>query len=292
MSNKNEEELVRLQSDIDRTRERMSGTLETLVHQARQTIKDDAKAVKESVKTDVREAVAHAKESARAATIGKMEDLATRAGDAMHNTKDTLIDTVRQNPIPAALVGVGLVWLLMNRSSSARRRSENGHDNGSNGEHGPRRLLHAASDKIHDATLSAGQAMEHAAEKTSDLAHRAKDATGRGIQRAGEGIANIARQVPAQARRAERAAVDVYQEHPLAVGAAVLGVGAIIALSLPRTAREDELFGGARDRLVDRAKDLAHDASGAVRKLSEDAAGGLKDRLQASAQAGADRADR
>ena len=65
------------------------------------SVKQDAIALKDSVKEDVIAAIADAKSSARAATFGKLEDFATQAGDAMNSSKDTLVDTVRQNPIPS-----------------------------------------------------------------------------------------------------------------------------------------------------------------------------------------------
>jgi hypothetical protein len=37
----------------------------------------------------------------------------------MNDVRDSLIDTIRQNPLPATLAGVGIGWLLMNRSRSA-----------------------------------------------------------------------------------------------------------------------------------------------------------------------------
>ena len=78
---------------------------------------------KQAVKTDIEGAINRTKQSVRAATLGRAEDIATQAGDLMNTAKDTLIDTVKQNPIPAALAGIGIAWLLMNRSSSARRRA-------------------------------------------------------------------------------------------------------------------------------------------------------------------------
>ena len=54
------------------------------------SVRDDVVAAKDAVKEDVRQAIADAKASARAATLGKLEDFATHAGDAMNSTKDTI----------------------------------------------------------------------------------------------------------------------------------------------------------------------------------------------------------
>ena len=39
----------------------------------------------------------------------------------MNDTRESLVETIRQNPIPAAFAGIGIAWLLMNRSSRQRR---------------------------------------------------------------------------------------------------------------------------------------------------------------------------
>ncbi len=47
------------------------------------------------------------------------------------------------------------------------------------------------------------------------------------------------------------------RERPLVAGAAAIGIGAAVTMMLPKTEREDELLGEARDAMVDRAKDVA-----------------------------------
>ena len=96
------------------------------VDNAEEKIKRGLSEARDAVKQDVREAIVGAKQAMRAATLGKVEDLATNIGDQMNNARDTLIDTVRSNPLPAGLVGVGLVWLLMNRSKSSKNHGTAG----------------------------------------------------------------------------------------------------------------------------------------------------------------------
>ena len=106
--------------------------IETGLAEARDTVKKDlgeqlegAEAklrkgiadAKEGMKHELQEAMAGARQPARAATLGRVEDLATTIGDTMNDSKQTLLDTVRANPLPAAIAGVGPAWLLMNRSS-------------------------------------------------------------------------------------------------------------------------------------------------------------------------------
>lgn len=173
------------------------------------SVKEDVIAAKDAMRDDVRQAIADAKTSARAATFGKLENFATQAGDAMNTTKDTLIDTVRQNPIPAALMGVGLAWLLMNRSSSASQRRmsgsndrdydrsfDRGYDGRGNDGRGRPQSGMQRSGNEHNAMDAAGSALR-----------KAKDATTSAIGQAADGVSHLADDVRDQASNlAHRAA--------------------------------------------------------------------------------------
>ena len=164
-------------------------------------IKKGLSEAKESVKQDLQEAVKGAKQSVRAATIGKVENLATDIGDAMNQTRDTLIETVRQNPIPAALAGVGLAWLLMNRSKSASARANGGSHAGfvdsrgyriggmrpegygmerapQGAQHGAGYVVDHLGNAVHQATDAAGNAIHTASDAMSSAFHQASSAAG------------------------------------------------------------------------------------------------------------------
>ncbi len=111
-----------------RAREVFHEELGTLKEHAREGLNEAAKAIKtelheakETVKEDVREAIDSAKRSLHDATVGRAQRLAHQLGDTMTDTKESVIETVRQNPIPAALIGAGLAWLLIGRAKSGAR---------------------------------------------------------------------------------------------------------------------------------------------------------------------------
>ena len=93
---------------------------------------------------------------------------------------------------------------------------------------------------------------------------------------------SIGPEVPRQARRVEQQAERTFLDNPLAVGAAVLAVGAVVGLSLPRSRREDQLMGETRDRLLQGAQGAAHDAAIAVRHLGEEAASAINGGLSST----------
>lgn len=172
------------------------------------SVKEDVIAAKDAVKEDVRQAIADAKNSARAATLGQLENFATQAGDAMNTTKDTLVDTIRQNPIPAALMGVGLAWLLMNRSSAAsqrRARSERGRD------------YDRSFDRGYDGRDNNGRGrpesgmqrrVDHEAMNAGGALRKAKDATSAALGQAADGVSHLASDVRDQASDLAHRAAD------------------------------------------------------------------------------------
>lgn len=66
-------------------------------------------------------------------------------------------------------------------------------------------------------------------------------------------------------RRARR----VNRQHPLLVGAAVLGAGFLLGSLLPNTRREHELMGPTRDRLLESGKETAQQALTQVKSAVE-----------------------
>jgi ElaB/YqjD/DUF883 family membrane-anchored ribosome-binding protein len=62
-----------------------------------------------------------AKETIKEATIGKVEEMAHNASRKANRWSTSLVDTIKQNPVPAAMIGIGLGWLLMKGSNGEAR---------------------------------------------------------------------------------------------------------------------------------------------------------------------------
>ena len=58
--------------------------------------------------------------------------------------------------------------------------------------------------------------------------------------------------------------LGLIHDNPIVAGFAALAVGALIGALIPESDREHELMGGARDRLADRARELAANAGRAA----------------------------
>jgi hypothetical protein len=244
-----EAETAEIRAEIQATRERMSDNLEQLGERL------NPENIKDRVKQDVRDA-----------TIGRVENMAQNAADKLGEATETLgeaqrsmMDVVRENPIPAAMVGIGLGWLAYNtrqkRSfSDARARQRMGRMGSGRYAGGYEQGGYGAGRGY--GTGGEGEE-EGTAERMHDRAHELSDTSqrkaGELADRAQEMAGSMADETRHQARRLE----DQFYENPLAIGAAALTLGVAIGLAIPETRKEQELMGSARDRLADRARDVA-----------------------------------
>ena len=171
-------------------------------------------------------------------------------------------DTVRDNPVPAAMVGIGLGWLLLSQSRSgtaadrpagrvdpSRPADRFTEDPVADGEHpGPgvraRQAREWARERAEGVRDSVGERAEDTYRRVSDTAHRAG-------ARAGDTAA---------------AAGNFVQRRPILTGVAVAGLGAVIAAALfARTDRGERLV----SRAADAGRDAAHRMGETVRSAAQ-----------------------
>jgi hypothetical protein len=175
-----------------------------------------------------------------------------------------LAETTRNNPMPVALIGVGIAWLAMsgrNGSSmgSAHRRMASeidtlGPEFDGFGSEGP-----SISERAREATHRAREAGEHARDRVSDTVHGARERVSETMDGARDTMHRVADRSRRTYAQARSSVSHVVEEQPLVIGALGLAVGAALGAALPRTEQEDELMGDARDSLMDRASDTAHE---------------------------------
>jgi ABC-type transporter Mla subunit MlaD len=189
---------AKIKKGLTEARDKVKSDLREELTHVESKLKQGLSDARDHVKHELQEAVTGAKRSARAATLGKVENLATDIGDAMNDTRDTLLDTIRQNPLPAALAGVGLAWLLMNRSKSASRTRSQGfvdpRGHAYAGEHdvreGVRHAMHEAQGTarhvVDDIGSALGSAVHRASDVANGLAHDASEATAGAIHQASD----------------------------------------------------------------------------------------------------------
>ena len=246
-----------IRADIERTRERLGDTVEALGAQLNPSL------LKQRVKDSVHEA-----------TIGRVKNMASNARDKAEASGRGLIETLRDNPIPAAMIAGGIGWLLFNKRRGTVERSaavEVDYDYRSELRSG-------------DGNVAGDATIDHSREMPSTdrdgVAHRVAT----GARDAGEKVASTARTVGdkvsssaskvahgvADKARAGSARVEeALHENPMVLGVVAAAVGLAVGMSVPVSERESKLMGGKRDELMDKAKDAISDTRDKVRNAAE-----------------------
>jgi ElaB/YqjD/DUF883 family membrane-anchored ribosome-binding protein len=140
---------------------------------------------------------------------------------------------------------------------------------------GVKEKLGAAGDKLRDAKDSAADSVRGAKDS-------AMNSMRSGAHRVSEGSHRAADRARRESRRAREGFQTMLEEQPFVIGALGIALGAVIGALLPESEREDRMLGQARDRVLDRAKDLGARGYEQVRGKAEQAAAGAKDAVQGS----------
>ncbi|MEP7066945.1 MAG: DUF3618 domain-containing protein [Gemmatimonadota bacterium] len=261
-------------ADIRSSQERLGDTVEEIGERFNPT------RLKEELKSDIRDA-----------TIGKVENMAQQTADMVSDAQRSIMESIRENPIPFVLTGIGLGWIILNSTSRKKQMGSrtgssslyddqqgDGYDyemqNGNQYGNGSRRSYGGqfGSDQFDDksgaldkARSKAGDVVDSVKHKTSEFAEQ----TQRTASRVGERAEDMAHDVADQARVQTRRLSDAFRENPLVIGAAALALGLAAGLAIPATGREAELMGETRDHMVDKVRDVAEDTKSKVQQVAE-----------------------
>jgi ElaB/YqjD/DUF883 family membrane-anchored ribosome-binding protein len=239
-------------------------------------------------------------ETIREATVEKVEKMANNAERKVDNLRTSTMETVRENPVPVALIGIGIGWLLL--------KGGNGHDN----DYYDQRPYPGSTDyryseprdMRYDQRGGGSDMLEETRERVSGAAHEAKDWIDEKVQTAQDKVAeitgqaqqktdetlhtireradetaehtqyaakNVQRKARRQVFRARRTFWQNMNDNPLVMGVVAVAAGALVGLALPGTDVEDQLLGQTRDRIVDEAKITAQQTALKVQTVAEHA---------------------
>jgi hypothetical protein len=211
-------------------------------------------------------------------------------------------EAARENPISAALIGMGILWMFGGSAASVARRARvdrlldrageaseatssmirsTGARLGENVTSATRKVQSSASAAIEGATRFGREQVEGASrfgreqiEEAGRFGQEQTDTLGRyarSLPEYARSIPDYARAIPEsggemmQTLRSNLA--ELFKAQPLALGAIGLAIGAGIAAALPPTKAESEYFGEASDAVQEKAKQFA----GEAKEVTEDA---------------------
>lgn len=270
-----------IERDIEQTRERMSQNIDALGHKL---------------------SPRNLKQQAKEAISGAAHDAAASVSDKARRTGSKVIESLRENAVPVAMVGAGVTWMIMKRSdaSSQRRgyttggyageerrgvsryvgttsaREEFGYGSPSyRGSHGSAEAAegYGIRQKVSHAADAVGAKVSHAAsavgEKVSDAASTVADKTGVLARRVGDLSGEARDRVQHAGSQARGSFERTLEENPLAIAAGAAVLGLAIGLLFPATRRENEMMGPTRDRLVDTAQETARTVKEVARERTQ-----------------------
>ena len=224
-------------------------------------------------------------------TPGQLFDEAARMmGGTGQQVASKFAEQAKANPMPLAVMGLGLAWLMMSNSPAPSRpgapaepRSfaddfdvEAAYAFGAGESGGPEDLTDRARE-LGDKALGVVSAVQ---EKMTS----ARAAVAGGGRTAGHALSSgvhSVRQGASQAgRRAQQTFLDTLEGEPLLLAGAGLLVGVAIGAALPATEVEDRMLGETRDRLLERGKSLAQSGVEKAGAAAQATYGAVKAELQ------------
>jgi hypothetical protein len=173
----------------------------------------------------------------------------------------------KNNPMPIALVGIGLAWLMASGKNPPARYSYS--------SSGPS-LGERAGEMRDKASGMASSMSDKASGMASSTKARLSDTTqavGDRIRQARDTLTSTGQSARHQVERARSGMDYMMREQPLALGAIGVAIGAIFAAMAPRTRKEDELMGDTRDRLLDQAKEAGKEKLEQAKEVANTAVG-------------------
>ena len=247
----------------------------------------------------------HMIDSAKDALFSAGRDAGSSVIDQVKSS--SVLDTIKDNPLPAMAVGLSLAWFIskvgeseseryrrdqfertgdpyyaprygdryraydMGFPNPSQTRTAGGHDDS---------LLDTAKDKASDAVGAVKDAASSVGDKAASLADRAGDAVSGAASGIGGSAQGAGRQAQHYGRRAENWMEQQLRSNPLAVGAVALAAGALVGLSVPETDAEHRAFGDQADQAKRQLADAAQDAAQTVKDKAQDVADEAADKAK------------
>lgn len=199
-----------------------------------------------------------------------------------------LMGRIREHPIPAAMVGMGLMMLMRGSKKVDYEIEfapdyELGYGELDVDESAAERLRHSAVSAKQRASRKAGQAKdrvvesaEHAKDRVSEMASTGAEKTRETMHRARMEASDLGQRAMRRSRQAQLGFWETFESNPLVIGAAGLALGALLGAAIPESDKETELFGPTHDRIADKAREMAREKTEQIKHVAEAAVGGAR----------------
>ncbi len=171
------------------------------------------------------------------------EKTMNRMTDRMSHGASSMGDMARNHPVPLAMIGIGLGWLLLTGTGATDRVSHS---------ETARRMRERAAE-------TARQARERYQGTRQWMSGAANERTAR-AQGYMEEARHRAESAGHQAERSAAGFWDMVDDHPLVAGVMAVALGAALGAGIPSTRAEDRWIGDYSDEMAERARHAAEAA--------------------------------
>lgn len=301
----------------------MAVKIEEAKEHVQEAITEKVEEVKEQVQEAITEKVDTVKEQVREATVGRVETMVSNVSEGTRGAGNSIVDTIKANPVPAAMIGLGLGWLLANRQSggssstrvyrggdtSTSRTYSTGGQYGTGAQYDDRSTVsrtystgstgvrydesQSVGNRVGNVAQTAGDRVgdvaQNAGDKLGDVAQGAKERVGDITEEASERVSALTDRAQMGAQQAKGTFQQTLDDNPLMVGAVAMALGLAAGLSLPGTEAENRLLGESRDNLVEQAQSVAQDTFQKAAQVAQDVQGEVAETVKETAKESAER---
>lgn len=144
--------------------------------------------------------IEQAKSSAREATVGRLQDMKHQANRKVEGMSTGLSQTIRDNPLPVAVIGLGLGWLFLSERNKKDAYLADDYRYGSDDYRyydSPenRRAMRDARDRVEDVASTVGNRAAEVKHRVGSTVSEATDVVGEVAGRAGEAVSETGQRV-------------------------------------------------------------------------------------------------
>lgn len=175
-----------------------------------------------------------------------LRPLTDRLRNTLGEGGSKVLDAFRENPLPLALMGVGLGWLLLKdlRPAASAAPREPGESSGTGAVEKAKELVSGASEKAKGLVSGASESVQQAGEKVSAAAGSVSQKVGDAAQRTKEAV-----------KRSAGKTADWFEttldRNPLALAIGALAVGAVAGMLLPVSEPEERVMGDLGEKAAE-----------------------------------------
>jgi ElaB/YqjD/DUF883 family membrane-anchored ribosome-binding protein len=275
-----------IRSDIDVTRRRMDDTMDALSErlQPRHLLDEFLGFFRRSSEGD-----------------GQLKQLREKVTHSADTAMHAVVDTVKQNPMPALLIGAGVAWMIyestrdksdiyrerryLNDPEGMRYDPDLHYDRPLDYPPGESKWAEQGSSKFGEMKENLSDKAHEAADTVKDKLSHAGDVAREKAQHMKERAGELGHRVSERTREAyehtrERVATTA-EQHPLELGLVCLAAGVIAGLAMPTPNAVNRSIGPAADRLRERTREAGREMMDKGKHVAEAALHAVKDEAEA-----------